>query len=187
MVVRILSKRFVPLLIMIGFIIILVITPIIAALFGIPILALDDTYISIASYDFWTMGHLLWGVALFVIIFTIGFIAKNLSGNPQAPINPPGFKKFIIYWGIVLIIAGLWEIIENTLLYFVGIKAIFDSAANIITDITIWGLGGLASWYMTDLMFLSQKYIRAYYIYGIICLLSGILIFVVFGFITTNY
>lgn len=172
---------------MIGFVIILIITPIVAALYGIPVLALDETYVSIASYDFWTMGHLLWGVSLFVVAFTIGFIAKNLSGNPQAPINPPGFRKFIIYWLIVLIIAGLWEIIENTLLYFVSIKVRFDSAANIITDITTWGLGGLASWYMTDLMFLSQKYIRAYYIYGAISLLSGLLIFVVFGFITTNF
>lgn len=86
----------------------------------------------------------------------------------------------------MFIIAGLWEVIENTLLYFVDIKVIFDSLVNIITDITIWGFGGLASWYMIDLMFLSQKYIRAYYIYGIINLLSGILIFVVFGFIPTN-
>ncbi|MFW9829466.1 MAG: hypothetical protein ACFFEY_17970 [Candidatus Thorarchaeota archaeon] len=86
----------------------------------------------------------------------------------------------------MFIIAGLWEVIENTLLYFVDIKVIFDSLVNIITDITIWGFGGLASWYMINLMFLSQKYIRAYYIYGIINLLSGILIFVVFGFIPTN-
>ena len=181
------KQRYIPLLIMLGFIIILIITAIVAALFGIPVLALDETYISIASFDYWSMGHLLTGIALFVLAFTIGFIVKNLSGNPQAPINPPGFKKFVIYWIIILVAAGIWEIIENTLLYFVSIKVRFDSAPNIITDITIWGIGGLASWYMADLMFLSQKYIRAYYIYGVINLLAGLLIFIVFGFITTNF
>ncbi|MHA2037250.1 MAG: hypothetical protein ACW972_11030, partial [Promethearchaeota archaeon] len=68
-----------------------------------------------------------------------------------------------------------------------NIKARFDSAANIITDIITWGIGGCVSWYMTDLMFLSDKYLRAYYIYGFMCLAMGIIIFVFFGFVTTNY
>ncbi|MFX0038781.1 MAG: hypothetical protein ACFFCY_07735 [Promethearchaeota archaeon] len=184
---EILPKRFIPLLIMLGFLVILIITPLVAAVFGVPIIAMDDTYISLASFDFYTLAHLLWGVSLFVLAFTIGFIAKNRSGNPQAPLNPPDFKKLVIYWAITLAIAGIWEILENTLLIFVGMKVEFDSPPNIITDIAIWGIGGLMSWYMTDLMFLSQKFIRAYYIYGIISLLSGLLLFIVFGFITTNF
>lgn len=180
------EKRYIPLLIILGLFIILIITPIVATLFNIPVIALDTPNISIASFDYWSVGHFLWGVALFVVFFTIGWIVKNLTGNPQAPVNPPGFEKFVIYWIITIIIAGLWEIIENTLLYLVGIKVELDSAANIITDITIWGIGGAVSWYMTDLMFLSEKYIRAYYIYGVMSLIMGLLIFVVFGFMTTS-
>jgi len=180
------EKRYIPLLIMLGLLIILIITPIVAILFNIPVIALDTPDISIASFDYWTIGHFLWGVALFVVFFTIGWIVKNLTGNPQAPVNPPGFKKFVIFWLITIVLAGIWEIIENTLLYFVGIKVELDSAANIITDITIWGIGGAVSWYMTDLMFLSEKYIRAYYIYGVMSLIMGLLIFVVFGFMTTS-
>jgi len=181
------EKRFIPLLIMLGFLIILIITPIVAAVFDIPVITLDTPDISIASFDYWSVGHLLWGVALFVFFFTIGFIAKNITGNSQAPINPPEFKKLVIFWVITLVIAGIWEIIENTLIYAVGIKVEFDSPANIITDITLWGFGGLISWYMTDLMFLSEKYIRAYYIYGFMSLTMGVLIFVFFGLITTTY
>lgn len=180
------EKRYIPLLIILGLLIILIITPIVAALFNIPVIAIDTPDISIASFDYWTIGHFLWGVALFVVFFTIGWIIKNLTGNPQAPVNPPGFEKFVIYWIITLIIAGIWEIVENTLLYIVGIKVELDSAANIITDITIWAIGGAVSWYLTDLMFLSEKYIRAYYIYGVMCLIMGLLIFVVFGFMTTS-
>lgn len=183
----ILPKRFIPLLIMLGFIAILIITPLVATLFGVPIVAMDDSYISRASFDFYTLAHLLWGVAIFVVAFTIGFISKNRSGNPNAPLKPPGFDRLVIYWLITLAIAVIWEILENSLLIFVGMKIEYDSAANIITDMTIWGIGGLASWYMTDLMFLSNKIIRAYYIYGIISLLSGLLLFIVFGFITTNF
>ncbi len=183
----ILQKRFIPLLIMLGFLAILIITPLVAAAFGFPIIAMDDTFISIASFDFYTLAHLLWGVSLFVICFTFGFIAKNRSGNPQAPLNPPGFKKLVMYWAITLAVAAVWEILENTVLILVGMKVEYDSPPNIITDITIWGIGGLVSWYMTDLMFLSNKIIRAYYIYGIISLVSGILLFFAFGFITTNF
>ena len=112
---------------------------------------------------------------------------KNLTDNPKDPINEPEVKSFILYWIIILVLAGLWEVIENTILYMVDIKVKFDSAANIITDITIWGIGGCVSWYMTDLMFLSDKYLRAYYIYGFMSLSMGLIIFVFFGFITTNY
>ncbi len=180
------EKRYIPLLIMLGLLIILIITPIVAAVFDIPVVALDTPDISIASFDYWSIGHFLWGVSLFVLAFTFGWIIKNLTGVPKDPINEPELKSFVLYWIIIIIIAGLWEVIENTLLYMVGIKVEFDSAANVITDITIWGIGGCVSWYMTDLMFLSDKYLRAYYIYGIMCLIMGVLIFVVFGFITTS-
>jgi len=73
------------------------------------------------------------------------------------------------------------------LLYAVEIKVKFDGPANIITDITIWSIGGCLGWYMTDLMFLSDKYLRAYYLYGFMSLTMGVLIFVIFGFITTHY
>jgi len=181
------KKRLIPLLIILGFIIILIITAIVAAVFGVPLMALDQSDVSTASFDYWSVGHFLWGVALFVIAFTFGWIIKNLTDNPKDPINEPEVKSFIHYWIIILVLAGLWEVIENTILYLVDIKVKFDSPANIITDITIWGIGGCVSWYMTDLMFLSDKYLRAYYIYGFMSLAMGLIIFVFFGFITTNY
>ena len=181
------EKRYIPLLIILGFLIIVIITAVVAALFGVPIVALDEPDISIASFDYWSVGHFLWGVGLFVFAFTIGWIVHNLTDNPKDPINEPEFKNFVLYWIIILIIAGLWEVIENTILYIIDIKVELDSAPNIITDITLWGMGGCVSWYMTDLMFLSDKYLRAYYIYGVMCIAMGLIIFIFFGFITTYY
>ncbi len=180
------KKRNIPLLIMLGLLIIVIITPIVAAVFDVPVVAIDTSYLSIASFDYWSIGHFLCGIALFVVVFTFGWIIKNLTGVPKDPINEPEFKSFVLYWMIVVIFAVIWEVIENTLLYMVDIKVKFDSAANIITDITIWSIGGCVSWYMTDLMFLSDKYLRAYYIYGVMSLTMGVLIFVVFGFATTS-
>jgi hypothetical protein len=179
------EKRNIPLLIMLGLLVIVIITAIIGTTLGVPLVALDVGALSIASFDYWSVGHFLWGIALFIIAFTLGWIIHNLTGKPEDPINDPDFKKFVLYWIIIICIAGLWEIIENTLLLMVGAKVKFDSPANIITDITIWGIGGCVGWYMTDLMFLSDKYLRAYYIYGFMSLTMGLLIFVIFGFITT--
>ncbi len=181
------EKRNIPLLIILGLFVVLILTAIIGAFFNVPVIALNEPEISIASFDYWSIAHFLWGVSLFVIAFTIGWIIKNRTGTPKDPINDPEFKSFVLYWLIIVIISGLWELIENTLLYFVGIKVIFDSATNIITDITIWGIGGCVSWYMTDLMFLSDKYLRAYYIYGFMCLTMGLIIFIAFGFASTHY
>jgi hypothetical protein len=181
------KKRLIPLLIMLGLVVIVIITATIATALGVPLVALDQSDTSTASFDFWTVGHFLWGVALFVLAFTLGWIIHNLTDNPKDPINDPDFKKFVLYWVIIIILASLWELIENTILYMVDIKVKFDSAANIITDITIWSIGGCVSWYMTDLMFLSDKYLRAYYIYGFMSLTMGLLIFIIFGFVTTNY
>jgi len=176
------KKRNIPLLIMLGLFLVLILTAVIAAVFGVPVVATNELELSIASFDFWSIGHFLWGVSLFVIAFTIGWIVKNRTGAPKDPINEPEFKSFVLYWVIILIIAGIWELIENTLLLLAGMKVRPDGPANIITDIIIWGIGGCVSWYMTDLMFLSDKYLRAYYIYGIMCLTMGLIIFIAFGF-----
>ncbi|MFX0083569.1 MAG: hypothetical protein ACFE94_17615 [Candidatus Hodarchaeota archaeon] len=180
------EKRYIPLLIMLGLLLVLIITALVAAVFDVVIIALDQSDVSTASFDYWSLGHFLWGVALFVLAFTFGWIIKNLTDSPKDPINEPELKSFVLYWIIIIIIAGLWEVIENTILYMVDIKVKFDSAANIITDITIWGFGGCVSWYMTDLMFLSDKYLRAYYLYGFMCLTMGVIIFIFFGFATTS-
>ena len=181
------KERNIPLIIMLLLFIIAIITAIIATALGFPLVGLNDADVSIASFDYWTIGHFLWGLALFVLAFTLGWIIHNLTGKPKDPINDPEFKNFVLYWIIILSLAIIWEIVENTLLYVVNIKVKFDSVPNMITDITIWSIGGCIGWYLTDLMFLSDKYLRAYYIYGFMSLTMGVLIFVIFGFITTHY
>lgn len=181
------EKRTIPLLIMLGLLIAVIITAVIAAYLNVPIIAFNEPELSIASLDYWSLAHFLWGVSLFVVAFTIGWIVKNRTGAPKDPINEPEFRSFVLYWVIIFIIAGIWEIFENTVLYLVNIKVKFDSGANIITDILFWGIGGCVSWYMTDLMFLSDKYLRAYYIYGFMCLTMGLIIFIAFGYGFTHY
>ncbi|GAG53154.1 unnamed protein product, partial [marine sediment metagenome] len=51
------KKRTIPVLIMLGFIAILIITAIIAAVFGVPPIALDQSEVSTASFDYWSLGH----------------------------------------------------------------------------------------------------------------------------------
>ncbi len=102
------KKRNIPLLIMLGLFIIVIITAIISTALGVPLIALNDAELSIASFDYWSVGHFLWGVALFIVAFTFGWIIHNLTDKPKDPINDPDFKKFVLYWIIILVLAVVW-------------------------------------------------------------------------------
>jgi hypothetical protein len=150
----------------------------IAALIGWPIIHVIGEPISIAVFDFWSMGHLLLGIAFFIIAFTIYFIWRNREIHPEIisihSVKIPAPRKMFISWIISVIAAIVWEIVENTLGIYLEMKPILDSPLNLISDIIIWSIGGLIAWYITHLMFVSQRYIIVFYVYGITTLLVGV-------------
>ncbi len=171
-----------------GFLIILIILILLAALVDWPILDKNGQYLSSAVFDFWSLGHLLAGIGIFMVTFTIYFIIKNVTKPANAPpaLQAPSSKKMLISWLITLGASILWEIIENTLLYAVGVKVKFDSIVNASSDIIIWTIGGLGAWYLTHLMFVSNDYVHAYYLYTFINLFTFFIIFILFGYMTFN-
>ncbi|MHA2186189.1 MAG: hypothetical protein ACXAAI_14445 [Promethearchaeota archaeon] len=150
----------------------------IAALIGWPIIHVIGEPISIAVFDFWSMGHLLLGIAFFILAFTIYFIRNNRDVSPENvsihTVKIPVPWKMFVSWIISVIVAIVWEIIENTLGLYLGMKPILDSPLNAISDIIVWSIGGLVAWYITHLMFVSRRYIIVFYVYGIITLLVGV-------------
>lgn len=173
------------LLALIGSIIILIIVSLVGVLMGMPLIG-DLASLSEAAFDFWSLGHFLAGMGMYMLIFTLYFIIKNVIDEPGEPpgLETPTAKNIRIAWLITLGAAILWEIIENTLLYAVGIKVKFDSWINILTDIITWGIGGLGAWYLTHLMFVSNDDIHAYYIFTFINIVAFFIIFVIFGYLT---
>ncbi|MHA2398499.1 MAG: hypothetical protein ACXADU_06385 [Promethearchaeota archaeon] len=124
------------------------------------------------------MGHLLLGIAFFILAFTIYFIWKNREVPPENvsihTVKIPAPRKMFISWIISVIAAVVWEILENTLGLISGLKPILDSPLNAISDIIVWSIGGLIAWHITHLMFVSQRYIIVFYVYGITTLLVGV-------------
>lgn len=175
------------LLLLTGFIIILLIVVLIATLIGWPLVG-GELNLSEAVFDFWSMGHLLAGMGIYMFIFTLYFIIKNLIDTPGEPpgLETPTAKNIRISWVITLGAAILWEIIENTLLYAVGVKVRFDSIINASSDIIIWSIGGLGAWYITHLMFVSKDNVHAYYLFALINLATFFVVFILFGYMTFN-
>lgn len=175
------------LLLLIGFVILLLFVVLIAALIGWSIVG-GETNLSEAVFDFWSLGHLLAGMGIYMFIFTVYFVVKNVIDEPGEPpgIETPSAKNIRISWLITLGAAILWEILENTLLYALGIKAKFDSIINASSDIIIWGIGGLGAWYLTHLMFVSKDNVHAYYLFAIINIAAFFVVFILFGYMTFN-
>ena len=172
-------------LIILGCLIILqLVFVLVAALIKEPIIHVIGEPISIAVFDFWSMGHLLFGIAIFIFAFSIYFIIKNrdvpLDDVSIHTVKIPVPRKMFISWIISVIAAILWEIIENTLGIYSGLKIILDSPLNAISDIILWSIGGLIAWYITHLMFVSKRYILVFYVYGILTLLVGVFYSVLF-------
>ncbi|MHA1988953.1 MAG: hypothetical protein ACW98D_20225, partial [Promethearchaeota archaeon] len=149
-----------------------------------PIIHVIGEDISIAVFDFWSMGHLLLGIAFFILAFTIYFIWKNREVSPEDvsihTVKIPASRKMFISWMISVIAAIAWEVLENTLGIYLEMKSSLDSPLNLISDIIVWSIGGLVAWYITHLMFVSKRYIIVFYVYGIITLLVGVFYSVLF-------
>jgi len=176
------------LLTLLVFIILLIIAVLISILLDWTLIAVDPTDLSTATFDFWSLGHFLAGLGMYMFIFILYFIIKNIIDEPGEPpgLETPSPKNIRITWIITLIASILWEIIENTLLYAVGVKLVFDSMINISTDIILWSIGGLMAWYLTHLMFVSKDVVHAYFIFTFINLAAFFVIFIVFGYLTFN-
>lgn len=156
----------------------------VAVLINWPIIHVIGEAISVAVFDFWSMGHLLLGIAIFIFAFSIYFIFKNRDVPPENvsihTVKIPAPRKMFISWIISVIAAILWEVIENTLGIYLELKNILDSPLNAISDIILWSIGGLIAWYVTHLMFVSKHYIAVFYVYGFITLLVGVFYSVLF-------
>jgi hypothetical protein len=168
-----------------GLVIVQLLIVLIAFLIDWPIIHAISEEISIAVFDFWSVGHLLLGIAIFIFAFTIYFIRKNRDVSPEDvsihTVKIPAPKKMFISWIVCVIAAIVWEIFENTIGLYTMWKERFDSPFNAITDIILWSIGGLGAWYITHSMFVSKRYILVYYVFGILTLLVGVF-FVVFTF-----
>jgi hypothetical protein len=129
---------------------------------GVDLIATDPSQVGIAWLDFYSIGHICFGIGVF-LFFSLFYTIPKKHGNI------PIFSLLFVFI-LTVICAVAWEIIENTVFINIGWKfeGRADSWQNITSDIIFVSLGGLGSWLVCYLVFIKDKNIWLYYIFGIL-------------------
>lgn len=134
--------------------------------------------VGVSWFDFYSIGHICFGIGVFLFFSLFYTIPKNKGKTPL-------FSLLFVFI-LTLIILILWEVIENLLFIEIGWKFEnrVDSWQNITTDILIGIVGALSSWVFCHLIFVKGKSVWAYYIFGIIGFGLWLGVFIIFRGIT---
>ncbi|MBY9004162.1 MAG: hypothetical protein KGD73_09350 [Candidatus Lokiarchaeota archaeon] len=118
------------------------------------------TEVGISWFDFYSIGHICFGIGAFTILSLFYTIPKKRGKTPILSL----LGVFIIS---ILLFIG-WELLENILFIQIGWKfeGRIDSWPNIITDILMGMVGALGSWGFCHLLF-DKNTFWVYYLFGI--------------------
>jgi hypothetical protein len=118
--------------------------------------------VGVSWLDFYSIGHLCFGIGVFLFFSLFYTIPKNKGHTPIFSL------LFVFILTVIILIA--WELLENLLFIQIGWKfeGRLDSWQNLTADIIIGVIGALSSWLFCHIIFTKGKNIWAYYIFGII-------------------
>ncbi|MBY9006136.1 MAG: hypothetical protein KGD63_05215 [Candidatus Lokiarchaeota archaeon] len=116
--------------------------------------------VGISWLDFYSFGHICFGIGAFTILSLFYTIPKKKGKTPLLSLLGVFFISFLLFIG--------WELLENILFIQIGWKfeGRIDSWPNIITDILMGIVGALGSWGFCHLLFDKNSF-WAYYLFGI--------------------
>lgn len=137
-----------------------------------PFVASSKSQTGIAPIDYFSWGHIDLGIASFLLLSLINVLPSYFEDE---------LIYFIPYWlmlVLVLLVAIIWEILENTLFVKLGIKfeGRRDSFKNATWDVIFGIIGGSATWAFKGI-FVNiggvasgniPQYVTYFYIVGII-------------------
>lgn len=144
----------------------------------VDLFATDSSMVGVAWFDFYSIGHFCFGIGMFLFFSLFYTIPKHKGKTPI-------FSLLFVFIVVVLILV-LWEVLENLLFINLGWKfeGRLDSWQNITTDLLIGAFGGIVSWIFCHLVFIKEKNIWAYYIFGIIGFILWFVVFIILRALT---
>lgn len=139
----------------------------------VDLFASDPNQVGLAWFDFYSIGHLCFGIGVFLFFSLFYTVPKNKGHTP--------IFSLLFVFICTMIIISLWEVLENTLFIEMGWKfeGRPDSWQNITTDILMGAVGSLGSWLFCYIIFIKEKNIWAYYIFGIIGFALWLVVFII--------
>ncbi len=134
--------------------------------------------VGISWFDFYSIGHICFGVGLF-LFFSLFYTIPKKKGKT------PIFSLLFVFI-LTMFFVILWEIIENTVFIFFDWKfeGRADSWQNITTDMIFGAIGALGSWLFAYLIFEKDKNAWGYYIFGFIGFTLWLSVFIILRYIT---
>ena len=132
-------------------------------------------------FDFYSIGHICFGVAVFLIFSLLYTI-------PKAKGYTPIFSLLMVFICTIIVLV-LWEFAENYVVYWIGWEHLKfegrpDSYQNMATDLLIGTIGALIAWIYAYLAFVKEKKTLLYYIFGIINFCIWLVIFIILRYLT---
>ncbi len=142
------------------------------------IIATNPGEVGISWFDFYSIGHICFGIGAFLLISLFYTI-------PKAKGHIPIFSLLLVFI-LSMITFVVWELIENYVLIWIGLKfeGRSDSLQNMTTDILLGGLGALGAWVFAYMTFEKDKKIWPYYTFGTISFCLWIVVFIILRYLT---
>ncbi|MHA2007334.1 MAG: hypothetical protein ACXABO_09690 [Promethearchaeota archaeon] len=147
----------------------------------VPFVGLLEDYVGRSPLDYYSWGHIAFGIGAFSI-FSLIITIYELIFNVEAVMPWWWIMTFVLLVGVG------WEIIENTILWKLGVKYENrkDTFANAFFDIIFVILGGSATWLLKwIIMDVLGQMGRWFYVSALI-LFVLVLIAYFIGFFITN-
>ncbi|MHA1490294.1 MAG: hypothetical protein ACTSRI_11645 [Promethearchaeota archaeon] len=137
--------------------------------------------VGISWFDFFSVGHVIFGIGTFLILSLFYTIPKNKGYTP--------IFSLLFVFICTLVILILWEFLENIIFIELGMKfeGRADSWQNILTDILLGVIGALCTWLFAYLIFEKDKNIWGYYLFGITSFIIWLIFFFVLRYFTYWY
>lgn len=146
----------------------------------VPFVGLLEDYVGRSPWDYYSWGHIAFGIGAFSIFSLIITLWELFIG--------PAMLAWYFILIFVIIVGIGWEIIENTILWKLGVKYENrkDSFINALFDVLFVILGGLATWLLKWIIMDVMGELGRWFYLSAIILFVIILIAYFIGFFITN-
>ncbi|MHA1256212.1 MAG: hypothetical protein ACTSPS_11495 [Promethearchaeota archaeon] len=143
------------------------------------IIATNASEVGQSWFDFFSIGHICFGIGVF-LFFSLGYsIPKSRGDTP--------ILSLLAVFILTFIILIAWEVVENTLFIDIGWKfGDRDSPRNILTDIVLGTIGALGMLLWAYEAFEKGKKHWPYYVFGLIMFFIWLSVFGIFGLLTLS-
>ena len=104
------------------------------------LIATEISEVGISWFDFYSIGHICYGIGLF-LFFSLFYTIPKKKGRT------PIFSLLFVFI-LTTVFAILWEVIEHLIFLDLGWKFEdrADSVQNMFTDVLLGVIGGLGTW-----------------------------------------